>query len=124
MTRKEAQEEMIKKLEAGVKYETAGHTIICAKAFPKSDNFGGSREAYARSAAQQAILAWRNNSLDAAKELHEAVLPGWDYGYDGSIAWVQRPGLGSIYRHDDMNGYTSRAWLIAILKALHAQEDD
>ena len=45
-----------------------GHTQMCQRAFPKPDDFDGSREAYAKSDAQQAILAWRNCSLDAAKE--------------------------------------------------------
>ena len=63
-----------------------------------------------------------NGSLDAAKALHEAVLPGWEYGYDGAIAWVKRPGLRTSYRHSG-NGYTARAWLIAIIKALIAKAD-
>lgn len=63
-----------------------------------------------------------NGSLDAALEIHNAVLPGWEYGYDGSIAWVKIKGLRTSYRHDAGNGYTSRAWLIAILSALIAME--
>lgn len=62
--------------------------------------------------------------LDAAKALHEAVLPECEYGYDGSIAWVKLPGLRTSYRHDTRGGYTARAWLIAILKALIAIEKE
>ena len=63
-------------------------------------------------------------AMGAAKALHEAVLPGWEYGYNGSIAWVKWPGSRSSYVHDAMNGYTSRAWLLAILRALYAQETE
>lgn len=71
--------------------------------------------------AENAKMAYRG-SLDAAQALHDAVLPGWEYGYDGAIAWVKMPGLRTSYRYDDRNGYTARAWLIAILKALISQE--
>jgi len=69
-----------------------------------------------------ARLAYKG-SLDAAKALHDAVLPEWEYGYDGSIAWVKLPGLRTSYRRDSMGGLTSRAWLLAILSALIAMED-
>jgi len=62
-----------------------------------------------------------HGSLDAAKALHEAVLPGW--------YWAMRPlGFGvsvMVWRGDSdrFEGHTeepSRCWLIAILKALIA----
>lgn len=66
-------------------------------------------------------------SLDAAKNLHEAVLPGWwwvkpDRVESGTIH-VVGPDNGDYYpsavgKHPD----PARAWLIAILKALIAQE--
>lgn len=62
--------------------------------------------------------------LNAALALHQAVLPGWEYGYDGSIAWVKQNGLRPSYRHDAGNGYTARAWLLAILKAMQSMEAD
>ena len=71
------------------------------------------------------IHAWNayNGSLDAAKALHEAVLPGWEHGHDGSIAWVKRKGKRTSYRHNAQNGFTARAWLIAIIKALIAKAE-
>lgn len=59
-------------------------------------------------------------SLDAAKALHESVLPGWD--------WCGGPEGFSVYsplNNDPIDGdchNPARAWLIAILKALIAQE--
>lgn len=118
----EALVKLLAKVEAGEPYETMGHTRMCQKAFPNPEDFDGSREAYAKSAAQQAILVWRNGSLDAANALHEGVLPEWDHGHDGSIAWVKQKDKRTSYRHDAQNGFTARAWLIAIIKALIAEE--
>lgn len=65
-----------------------------------------------------------HGSLDAAKALHEAVLPGWAvwdksrtyFGYEVALT------NGNL----DANGCSkvseARAWLLAILKALIAQE--
>ena len=121
---------LLAKVEAGVKYETMGHTRMCQKAFPKPDDFDGSREAYAASAAQQAVLAWRNGSLDAAKALHEAVLPMTEKGPavyinndDVPMVWYVSIYLDAklIGEGEDANN-PAHAWLIAILKALIAKE--
>ena len=65
-----------------------------------------------------------NGSLDAAIALHEAVLPGWRW-------LVERNGNASIYPPDenltkaiDVDGADNpaRAWLLAILEALIAQD--
>jgi hypothetical protein len=68
-----------------------------------------------------------SGSLDAAKALHEAVLPGWGFGVTnvdcdmGVAAFVSRPN-----NHDDgfeaSNPCPARAWLIAIIEALIAEE--
>ena len=65
-----------------------------------------------------------NGSLDAAKALHDAVLPGWIYLIGSQIAGV------SMSDHEDPrwwnmvhNGNPARAWLICILRALIAQAD-
>ena len=65
-----------------------------------------------------------HGSLDAAKALHEAVLPGWFAGVSENIhghgwyGWVQ-----TNERHmEARSNQPARAWLLAILKALHAQE--
>jgi hypothetical protein len=67
-------------------------------------------------------------SLDAAKALHEAVLPDFSWS-------VSKYDRAYISRHTDVNDITTwvevsarsdnpaRAWLIAILKALIAGED-
>ena len=67
-------------------------------------------------------------SLDAAKALQEAVLPGWSgearmSGFGGGQAAVWNPMKrpGQDFRVDSQD--PARAWLIAILEALIAQED-
>ncbi len=70
------------------------------------------------------INAYRayNGSLDAAKALHEAVLPGWDWCMtaDKVDVWTGNMMDDGIMRHGEA-GTTARAWLIAILKALIAE---
>ena len=75
-------------------------------------------------------------SLDAAKALHEAVLPGWRWRkaslpHKPLCVEVISPVL-SILPEEDWAGFEThegdyndpaRAWLVAILKALIAQED-
>ena len=104
MTRKEALAELIEKLEAGK----------------------GLDERVAMRATGRGALVWMafNGSLDAAKALHEAVLPGWFAGVSENIhghgwyGWVQ-----TNERHmEARSNQPARAWLLAILKALHAQE--
>ena len=130
--RKDAITKLLAKVEAGEKYETMGHTILCQKAFPKPDNFDGSRKSYAESATQLAILAWRNGSLDAAKALHEAVLPEWAWTKGFSIVDAGSTFITVFLEHEDDNKWevffgandnSARAWLIAILKALIAGEN-
>lgn len=64
-----------------------------------------------------------NGDWNAAKALHDAVLPGWGYvysSYDGHFL-IGHPTDVKIYEetHDPSQ---PRAWLIAIIKALIAQE--
>ena len=64
-----------------------------------------------------------SGSLDAAKALHDALLPGWEarLRMDGR-AWVWRtPTDLQEGEHDDPPN-PARAWLIAILKAVEAQQ--
>ena len=100
MTRKQALADLIAKVEAGDAtavdiYEVMGR--------------GG----------LHAIGAY-NGSLDAAKALHEAVLPGWIWGRQKNGAmWVaRRPYTFRATRPAS----PARAWLLAILRALHAME--
>ena len=116
MTRKEALAELIEKVEAG---NADGRCRLTAKAFSQS-------------VPHSFVWAAMDGSLDAAKALHEAVLPetGWDIfktgEYPGMIPgssaymFAARVGYGTTYRGDDDN--PARAWLIAILRALHAQD--
>ena len=121
MTRKEALAELIATLEAGTPYETMGHTMMCQQAFPKPDDFDGSREAYLNSAAQMAILAWRNDDLNAAKSLHEKTLLGWGY----EICCGGEVTLRQYHNKIFIKGETpARAWLLAILRALHSMGPD
>jgi hypothetical protein len=119
-----ALQELLAKVEAGAKYGTMGHTLLCQKAFPKPEDFDGSREAYANSDAQLAVLAWRNGSLDATKALHEAVLPEWEWQIGSGDAYLETgdPGKEWTFRTASADNIDpARAWLIAILKALIAQ---
>ena len=66
-----------------------------------------------------------NGSLDAAQSLHEAVLPEWQWYRQGFVMYVtdDHTGWGSkphFSARDDTN--PARAWLIAIIKALIAEE--
>lgn len=136
----DALRKLLAKVETGETYATMGHTLLCQKAFPKPADFDGSPEAYSSSNAQQAILAWRNGDLNAAKALHEVVLPGWlvtnlGQSDDPRFWWcsILRPVEGdddgnitlpSIHVGSWDQSTPARAWLIAILKALIAEAGD
>ena len=64
-------------------------------------------------------------SLDAAKALHDAVLPGWDWEVAGSngAAVFYGPHLHGP-AHLAAADTPARAWLLAILEALISQEPD
>ena len=64
-----------------------------------------------------------SGSLDAAKALHDAVLPGWcgAFSTDGvGQVWPLRQPDNFVEGECDDN--PARAWLIALLEALIAQE--
>lgn len=72
-------------------------------------------------------LCWKafSGSLDAAKALHEALLPGWEWDVASSDA-------AAVFRGNALHGPAelaaaanpARAWLLAILGALAAEGDD
>lgn len=72
--------------------------------------------------ANDALDAYRG-SLDAAKALHEALLPGWFPGMSKNIhhghwyAWVQDKATKHFSAEDND---PARAWLLAILRAKEA----
>ena len=83
-------------------------------------------------------LSAANGSLDAAKALHEAVLPGWGWRvaqcHVSDDAWVMAPDDSLAPDGEEWSTYTdidqrppgnpARAWLLAILEALIAMEAD
>ena len=60
-----------------------------------------------------------HGSLDAAKALHEAVLPGWDWSVDNL---GRSPTCAAVYDGSKtisaFNPNPARAWLMAIIRAL------
>ena len=68
------------------------------------------------------VLGAFYGSLDAAKALHDAVLPGWKWGRQWSChMWVEPDDVpGRSERHYGTGAIPARAWLIAILRALIA----
>ena len=78
-----------------------------------------------RPAVLHTDLCWKsfNGSLDAAKALHDAALPGWDmqintYEDDSFEASVSQP--LQVKTYDGVSPFMARAWLLAILRALAA----
>jgi hypothetical protein len=71
-----------------------------------------------------ASRAFHNGSLDAAKALHEAVLPGYHLNLALDFCHVLPEGNDGDQRASSgyCDGNPARAWLIAILKALIAQD--
>jgi len=128
MTRKEALAELIEKVEAGKPAKVRiwfGAVGVCYHA--------------ASNAAA--------GSLDSAKALHEAVLPGWGWRVGSCFVSDDAAVFPDFYcpEHgerlrasldqdrewfDDTDvdrrppGNPARAWLLAILRALHAKETD
>ena len=69
--------------------------------------------------------AAHGGSLDAAKALHEALLPGWDiqittYEDDNFEASVSKP--LEVKTYDGVSQWMASAWLLAILKAYRANQ--
>ena len=107
MTRKEALEILLAKVEAGDAYL---------------------RSHYKSTFKARANIAWSayHGSLDAAKSLHEDVLPGWRFevgenNFAGSVASVWNDPM-QAFTHADKKANHARAWLIAILKAMIVTE--
>jgi hypothetical protein len=124
MTRLQALKEMALKVEAGefdavpggAKYPMFNAFMdVAERAFGMYEPVGLPR------------LSWEayKGSLDAAQDLHEAVLPNryWNLAeWDG--AWTCQIPLSTFKRHEATSEYSAaRAWLLAILKALIAQEE-
>lgn len=78
---------------------------------------------HAKGLCREAVNAY-HGSLDAAKALHEALLPGWEWRLRVNMAWVwTTPSTiqgGDEIEDDSGAGLPARAWLLAILKAYRA----
>ncbi|MFG6660046.1 hypothetical protein [Sulfitobacter sp. 915] len=66
-----------------------------------------------------------NGSLDAARALHEAALPQWDWSIHDCQAFLR---TGSADYDDEVvvegiNAEPARAWLLAILRAMKEGKD-
>ena len=114
MTRKQALAELIAKVEAGEVVQA----IDARALWPEIGIWGE-------------VCQASQGSLDAAKALHDAVLPGWDWDV-GIFADVTPHFEASVTQHNAYGDVSfaaqglannpARAWLLAILRALHAQE--
>ncbi len=66
-------------------------------------------------------------SLDAAKRLHDALLPGWDALIDLDAKVSVSNGASNLIAYRDFFGEATRnparAWLLSILKAVRAQKE-
>ena len=126
MTRKEALAELIAKVEAGT--------------IPASDFDAFVPVFNVTTTGNDAHMAYRG-SLDAALALHQAVLPGWALerltmwpsfnGECGASLWGTHEEKDGGRWHSFVDGRTeakadnpARAWLLAILKALHEMETE
>jgi len=70
------------------------------------------------------VCASFDGSLDAAKALHDAVLPGWEWGRTEGNIYVKDPARGAwSIRWGGPNDVASRSWLLAIIRALIAQAE-
>jgi hypothetical protein len=68
-----------------------------------------------------------HGSLDAANALHEAVLPGWHWSMESEdkiCAVYKNPMNDDGHAHLGKSPIPARAWLLAIIRALIAQEVD
>lgn len=108
---RDALRELLAKVEAGSNLLVIDG--FAAQAFPPENAYG--------KCTFHLVGKAFSGSLDAAKALHDAVLPGWEWrGRDDGRWWVWR--TASDLQVGEADGNPARAWLIAILKALIAEE--
>ena len=72
------------------------------------------------------ILAHRayHGSLDSAKELHDTVLPGWEWSLGPLNARVMPYNSETGQYRDGMASNPARAWLLVIIRALIWQKEN
>ena len=120
MTRRDALAELIAKVESG-----DGDQGVLEASY-------GVAEMTGNIGRYTHIVDAHHGSLDAAKALHEAVLPKWYWhslhknGVSLRGPWFDDrddpEASGYLYQDAEITGKPARAWLLAILRALHAQE--
>lgn len=76
---------------------------------------------------KESRMMWRAYSredMNAAKALHDALLPGWDLlitTYEDGLFEVSVSEPTCVKTHDGLSEIIARAWLLAILKAHRSQ---
>ena len=119
MTRKEALAELIAKVEAGG-FDATGTAPARFNAFMRL-----AEDVLPLDVRFLQGKAWHayTGSLDAAKALHENVLPGaWAHvRYAGKYGHATVDVKGEEYDANNADN-PARAWLLSILRALHAEE--
>lgn len=115
MTQREALEALLEKVKAGEAFRIDA---------PQRKNRTAEYECLGGYYQDSMAYGAFHGSLDAAKALHDAVLPGW--GWRVGIGNVLLYRLGGEGRHEQSTGFHSpaRAWLIAIIQALIAMEGE
>lgn len=112
MTQKQAPQDLLAKIEAG---EMKPHQVFNAFDTPCQDFALQQR-------AEDAKNAYRG-SLDAAKALHEAVLPGFHWSIDSeagsACVFDNLMDIAEVGEGED----PARSWLVAIIKALIAEAE-
>ena len=113
MDKVEALEALLEKIENGEADEAQGVAKQIASAARDSGN----------TFPHHLVMKAYSGSLDAAKKLHEAVFLGWEWrlGLSNAVIWLVN-GKDGAPRHSGMSHIAARAWLIAILRALIANE--
>lgn len=109
-------DKLIEAVESGVELDVLDEWGYWLNAFPLTENEKSCGDFESDNAAN-GRMAW-SGSLDAAKLLHEALLPGWRWTrhHDGEIeVWATGVLSRRWGRSDDKD--PARAWLLAILKA-------
>ena len=118
MSRKEALAELIAKVEAG-DFDETGTTPAKFNAF-----MGLAEDVLPLDVRFLQGEAWQayNGSLDAAKSLMMSMLPGWRWKIDEHYAELWQR-VQVAYSGESIDN-PARAWLLAILRALHSMEPD
>ena len=106
--------DLLERVEAG-----AGHYDVLAAANDWAMSIG-------KSGLYACVMDAYHGSLDAAKALHDAVLPGWIYDVTNGSAFVIRHCDDDEASNPQFCGEcesSARAWLIAIIRALIADTE-